>query len=304
MSDNNKIWDLPQSEEGAIRLFQDKGVLPKLKQCINGHEMTLYSFENAPFWKCTTRPCLKKSGLRVGTWLSHSKIPFVTAVRFIYCWVYELTSVKFCERELEINHNTVVDWNNYLREVCVFSVWRKNCGKIGGPGLIVEIDESLFTKRKNNAGRVLPQQWVFGGLCRETGGRFLVPVPNREAKTLMEQIQLHVEPGSTIISDCWRGYNSAELEKAGYTHLTVNHRYNFIDPETGASTQQVERMWGSAKWRNKKHRGTARHHLDSYLAEYMWRLAVAAEGKDPFTTLFTDIADFWVAEQSRDQQQN
>ena len=44
---------------------------------------------------------------------------------------------------------------------------------------------------------------------------------------------------------------------------------NFIDPGTGVHTQTVERMWGSAKWRNKRHRGTARHHFESYLSVCM-----------------------------------
>ncbi|KAF0752823.1 dual specificity protein phosphatase CDC14B-like [Aphis craccivora] len=37
----------------------------------------------------------------------------------------------------------------------------------------------------------------------------------------------------------------------GFDHYTVNHLYNFFDPTTGAHTQMIERLWGSAKWRNK-----------------------------------------------------
>ncbi|XP_065571028.1 uncharacterized protein LOC136033938 isoform X2 [Artemia franciscana] len=76
-----KIWGLPKTEEEAIRFFQDKGLLPKTKQCLNGHNMTLYSFDKKPRWRCTSWACQKQVGLRVNTWFAHTKIPFVTAVR-------------------------------------------------------------------------------------------------------------------------------------------------------------------------------------------------------------------------------
>ena len=40
-----KILDLPKTEKEAIVFFQDKGLVPTTKQCVKGHNMTLYSYE-------------------------------------------------------------------------------------------------------------------------------------------------------------------------------------------------------------------------------------------------------------------
>ena len=70
--------------------------------------------------------------------------------------------------------------------------------KIGGEGLTVEIDESKFGKRKYNKGKRVEGQWVFGGICRETGDFFTVPVERRDADTLLPIIKDHILPGTTI----------------------------------------------------------------------------------------------------------
>ena len=53
------IWDLPKTEKEAVEFLQDKGLLPKTKECENGHTMTLYFYEKELFWKCLTRPYRK-----------------------------------------------------------------------------------------------------------------------------------------------------------------------------------------------------------------------------------------------------
>jgi transposase-like protein len=85
--------------------------------------------------------------------------------------------------------------------------YMKGCSeKIGGPNKTVETDESKFGKRKYGRGHPVKRQWVFGGVDRESGRTFLVPVPDRTADTLMAVIDAWIEPGTTVISDCWGAY--------------------------------------------------------------------------------------------------
>ena len=73
----------------------------------------------------------------------------------------------FVKKQLEINDVKIVNWNNYMRQVCIDSLLRRQKRKIGKPGMILKVDESMFTKRTDNAGRILSQKLIFGGVCRK-----------------------------------------------------------------------------------------------------------------------------------------
>ena len=39
------IWDLPKTEKEAVEFLENKGLIPKTKECENEHTMTLYLYE-------------------------------------------------------------------------------------------------------------------------------------------------------------------------------------------------------------------------------------------------------------------
>ena len=58
-----------------------------------------------------------------------------------------------------------------------------------GTTSVVEIDETYFSNRKYNRGRVNRGQWGFGGIKRKSGRCLLVPVEDRAAPTLLVLIE-------------------------------------------------------------------------------------------------------------------
>ncbi|KII67214.1 hypothetical protein RF11_03425 [Thelohanellus kitauei] len=85
---------------------------------------------------------------------------------------------------------------------------------IGGENRVVEIDEAKIGKRKYNRGRWVGGYWIFGGFERNTGRLFVVQ---------------------------WKSYR--DLNNHGFEHLTVNHSVNFVDPDCGAHTNNIDRIW-------------------------------------------------------------
>jgi len=86
-----KLFDLPKTDEEAIKFLQEKGVLPSQRVCKNGHQMNLRIGQQVQ-WSCKKKECRTAVKMRVGNWLEGSRITFVTIVRFVYCWAFEMTS--------------------------------------------------------------------------------------------------------------------------------------------------------------------------------------------------------------------
>ena len=110
-------------------------------------------------------------------------------------------------------------------------------------------------------------QWVFGGVEQDSRKCFLVAVERRDEETLLPIIQKWIEPGTIIVSDCWKAY--CNLEKHGYVHRTVNHSKEFVN-ENGDNTNKIEGHWRQAKCKLPKF-GVRKHLFSTYLAEFLWR---------------------------------
>jgi transposase-like protein len=181
------------------------------------------------------------------------------------------------ENEFNLSDHTVADWGMFCRET-MLDFLAGSSQKICGPNKIVEIDESKIGRRKYSRGHPVQGQWVFGGVERGSGRTFLVHVPDRTANTLTSIIREWIEPGTTVISDCWGA--SRDLDSLGYTHLTVNHSLYFVNPDTGDHTNTIE----STSHCLKVFLGTYNKAEDYryHLAHYMFAARCRAEGVPPF----------------------
>ena len=121
--------------------------------------------------------------------------------------------------------------------------------------------------------------WVFGGIERETKKCFFKCVADRTANTLVSIIKENILPGTTIYSDCWKAYSP--LNSEGFSHLTVNHSVNFVDPETGTHTNTIESTWRALKKSLPKN-GTTKDLYDTYFAQYCVRKQFLIDREDPF----------------------
>jgi hypothetical protein len=80
-------------------------------------------------------------------------------------------------KKRRFDSDTIAAWGLFCRETML--VYMEGCSeKIDGPNKTVEIDARKFGRRKYHRGHPIKGQWVPGGIEREKGKTFLVPVPD------------------------------------------------------------------------------------------------------------------------------
>ena len=284
-----------------INFCMEVGLLPTTRTCTYCKKRLNLTAEKRPdhatpvVYRCYNSKCKhynKYISVRDRTVFAESKLSIDTILRLMVLYVNRITSYEQLRTECvdesgkELSTETISDWLTYLREVQLEALVEITKDKIGGPNCTVEIDESKFGKRKYNKGRVIEGQWVIGGICRENGDIFvaLCPENKRDAETLMTIIENHVDNRSTVITDCWKAYDHLEQKK--WHHLTVNHSTNFIDPSTGAHTQNIENTW----WQMKRNLpSTHGGNLMLHFAQYLWQRKFVTKGQQPHLTFLSHV---------------
>lgn len=239
------------------------------------------------FWRC--RQCHDVITVTAGSIFEGGKLPFGKVLMLAYSfskasYYDEARSACIFDRsDLPLADLTIARWFELFRD-CIISAARDLASnlpsRIGGPGIIVQVDEALIGRRKYNRGRAMEGTWVVGMI--DSNGELHIEIcPRRDRATLHALSQRSVLPGSDIHTDGWRAYQG--LENLGYDHHVVNHRHEFV-AAAGTHTQRIEAQWRAL--RRMFTPGGQRHgHMADYLIEYMWRRKCHIDGRDPFPEL-------------------
>lgn len=267
----NNIYEITKDEETAINFCQYHDLLPSFKVCCAIRiepKQRIHGKNKSWVFRCTKRTCRKEYSLRKNTFFEKSKLEVRQILLIIFYFVNGETKLLTLKKKLNIeNEVTLVDWLQFMRDICTSYFIR--CPIIlGGFGRHVEIDEVHLVKRKYNHGRLVRAQWCFGGYEVESKVGFVCCVENCTREVILPIILQHVRPGTTVTTDLAKIYDN--LSEYGYFHLRVNHKRNFVDPITGATTNHVESQWQKIKQFHKERYGTARNTLQSHLDEFLW----------------------------------
>lgn len=163
------------------------------------------------------------------------------------------------------SYHTAWEWLHKLRRAMV----RPGRDRLSG---VVEVDETFIGgERSGKRGRGADGKTLVFIAAEEAlsgiGRIRLTTLPNASGNSLLAAVSQTIEPGSTVRSDGWDGYNI--LPANGYPHVPLVHK----NTASGDATPLTHRVAALLKrWWLGTHQGAISHkHLDYYLDEFTFR---------------------------------
>jgi len=225
-------------------------------------------------FRCTNTSCLKyetTKSIRTHSWISNFKIPIKEIIKSIYLWscgrLY--TEIK---QECRISAPVFIR----LRKLLINKIqtfWSRNPIKLGGPNIIVQVDEMKLNHNvKAHRGRTsIRPTWILTMVDTSTTPAlgYAEIIPNKEAGTIIPIIERVVRSGSKIHSDEAKVYKVLQRSE-NYEHSWVTHKYHFVDPNTGTHTQNVESFNNKIKRKSKDRNGIDDDKRKDFLSEFLF----------------------------------
>ncbi|KAL4710152.1 hypothetical protein ACJJTC_006449 [Scirpophaga incertulas] len=143
-------------------------------------------------FRCRNSNCRnKKKSQAAGTWFESARLPLTTIFELMYMFAHNFTyeearrETASEESDTVLSFRTAADWYSYCREAVVVYEIEKEEERpmIGGPGKIVQMDESKFGKRKYNRGRQIEGHWIIGMIEDGSDDLRLEVCPNNGRET-------------------------------------------------------------------------------------------------------------------------
>lgn len=219
--------------------------------------------------------CGFRTSVTAGTIFDRTRTPLT--VWFAACWQFasgkDGISAMSLKRTLEIgSYQTAWAMLHRLRSVLVRPGRDRLTGK-------VEVDETYIGGEEPElAGGRAKGKKVLTGIAVEIhepkgiGRCRMAPLSDASAASLNACVTAHVEPGATVITDGWKGYNG--LARLGYSHDRRSQRAARLRGEDPHKLlPAVHRVASLTKrWLLGTHQGSVGDaHLPNYLNEFVFR---------------------------------
>lgn len=222
-------------------------------------------------WRCMHKPCTnhkKYFSIRLFSFFYNFNLDIKQILRTIIRYSCSVQRYSI-SKSLDINEKTI-------RKIIDAVIERMpntdfSTDKLGGPGLIVEIDETMLNyKCKSHRGRSPTNKTDALCIVESSGSRkrvFACTITDKKASTLIPIICNNVANNTIIRTDEHKSYST--LSNYTYTHETVCHKYEFVT-ENGVNTQKVESFNNCLKVEIKKRKGIFTNKREDFLKEFCY----------------------------------
>ncbi len=137
------------TNNNCIKFLRQKGLLKPAHWCgdcnIWKSQINDESRKDKYWFRCSR--CRKKTSIRDGSFFSKSHLSLTVLVSVIYFFVLDIPVKTILDLlDHDLSKKAVIDWYNFCRDICT-EFLQRNPPLLGGLGVVVEIDESKFSRK-------------------------------------------------------------------------------------------------------------------------------------------------------------